>query len=195
MNSRLSLIRANIEKLIVLSDSEFDTFSKYLVLRNIPKKHKFLSAGEVCNYTGFITSGCLITYTIDENGAEHVIQFAVEDYWIGDLYSFITGSESAYNIEATEDTTVLIIHKNDLEKVYEQIPKFERFFRILVQRSYVALQHRITLNQRGTAQDKYENLLQKIKGIELRSTQKHIASYIGITPESLSRLKRKLHNK
>jgi CRP-like cAMP-binding protein len=195
MNHSLNLIRKNIEKQIIINDAEFKIFSNFLLEKKIPKKGFLLKEGEVNNYTGFVTKGCLRTYTRDQEGNENVTRFAIEDYWVGDLYSYLTGDVSSYNIEASIDSTVLLIHKNDMEKVYEQVPKFERFFRIIIQRGYIALEKRFSVDLSNNALQKYENLLQKFNDIELRVSQKHIASYLGITPESLSRIKKKSYHK
>jgi CRP-like cAMP-binding protein len=195
MPNKFKLIRKNIEKQIIINDDEFKFFSDFLIEKKIRKKDFFLREGEVCNYTGFINHGCLRTFTRNHEGNENVTRFAIEDYWVGDLYSYLTGDISPYNIEATMDSTVLMIHKNDMEKVYEQVPKFERFFRIIVQRGYIALERRFSVDLSSSALQKYENLLQKFNDIELRVSQKHIASYLGITPESLSRIKKKTYNK
>ena len=195
MLNQFALIRKNIEKQIVINDEEFKVFSDYLIEKKISKRDFFLKEGEVCNYTGFVNAGCFRTFTRDKDGNENVTRFAIEDYWIGDLYSYLTGDVSPYNIEATMDSTVLMIHKNDMEKVYEKVPKFERFFRIIVQRGYIALEKRFSIDLSSSALQKYENLLQKFNDIELRVSQKHIASYLGITAESLSRIKRKTYQK
>ena len=195
MQNNFALIRKNIEKQIVINDDEFRFFSGFLLEKKISKRDLFLKEGEVCNYTGFVNTGCFRTFTRDDEGNENVTRFAIEDYWIGDLYSYLTGDVSPYNIEASLDSTVLMIHKNDMEKVYEQVPKFERFFRIIVQRCYIALEKRFSIDLNSSALQKYENLLQKFNDIELRVSQKHIASYLGITPESLSRIKKKAYKK
>jgi len=195
MQHNFALIRKNIEKQIVISDDEFRFFSDFLTEKKILKKEFLLKEGEVCNYTGFVTEGCLRTFTRNHEGNENVTRFAIEDYWVGDLYSYLTSDVSPYNIEATIDSKVLLIHKNDMEKVYEQVPKFERFFRIIVQRGYIALEKRFSIDLSSSALQKYENLLQKFNDIELRVSQKHIASYLGITPESLSRIKKKTYKK
>jgi CRP-like cAMP-binding protein len=195
MQNKFELIRKNIEKQIVINDDEFNFFSSFLLEKKISKRDLFLKEGEVCNYTGFVNAGCFRTFTRANDGNENVTRFAIEDYWIGDLYSYLTGDVSPYNIEATLDSTVLMIHKNDMEKVYEKVPKFERFFRIIVQRGYIALEKRFSIDLNSSALQKYENLLQKFNDIELRVSQKHIASYLGITPESLSRIKKKAYNK
>jgi CRP-like cAMP-binding protein len=195
MYNQLILIRKNIEKQIVINNHEFKVFSDFLVEKKISKKDYFLKEGEISSYTGFINEGCFRTFTRDVDGNENVSRFAIEDYWIGDLYSYLTDTASIYSIEATTNSSVLMIHKNDMEKVYEKVPKFERFFRILVQRGYVALERRFNIDLTASAQQKYQNLLHKFNDIELRVSQKHIASYLGITPESLSRIKRKTYKK
>ena len=195
MQNKFELIKKNIEKQIVINNDEFKFFSAFLIEKKILKKEFLLKEGEVCNYSGFVTEGCLRTFIRNHDGNENVTRFAIEDYWVGDLYSYLTGDISPYNIEATIDSTVLLIHKNDMEKVYEQVPKFERFFRIMVQRGYIALEKRFSIDLNSSALQKYENLLQKFNDIELRVSQKHIASYLGITPESLSRIKRKTYKK
>ena len=191
MEEKFQLIRSNIEKHISLTNTEFDLFANYLQEKEIKKKQEIVSTGEVCNYTAFVNKGCVRSFSMDKDGMEQVLQFAMEDYWVGDLYSYLTDKPALYTSEATENCSLLLIYRNDMEKVYEQVPKFERFFRILVQRSYVSLQQRITFNQSSSAEEKYHSLLQKFPTIELRVAQKHIASYLGITPESLSRIKRK----
>lgn len=191
MQHKFELIKKNIEKQIVINNDEFKFFSDFLIEKKISKRDYFLREGEVSNYTGFVNSGCFRIYTRDSEGNENVIRFAVADYWIGDLYSYLTGDLSSCNIEATVDASILMIHKDDMERVYEKVPKFERFFRILLQRSYVALERRFSADLTGSAMQKYENLLQKFSDIEMCVSQKHIASYLGITPESFSRLKKK----
>ncbi len=195
MRSSLLHIKNNIKKYIELNDREFDFFAHLLQEKELVKKEMLLYEGEVCNYTSFVHLGCLRTFTHDKDGVEHILQFMPEDYWAGDLYSFLTGNPTNYNIEALETTAILQIHRNDMELVYHEIPKFERFFRILIQHSYVELQQRLLHSHSLSASEKHEKLIQKHKNIEQRVSQKHIASYLGITPESLSRLKRKGHQK
>jgi len=195
MQNKFELIKKNIEKQIVINNDEFKFFSDFLIEKKILKKEFLLKEGEVCNYSGFVNEGCLRSFIRNHDGNENVTRFAIEDYWVGDLYSYLTGDVSPYNIEATIDSKVLLIHKNDMEKVYEQVPKFERFFRIIVQRGYIALEKRFSIDLSSSALQKYENLLQKFNDIELRVSQKHIASYLGITPESLSRIKKKTYKK
>lgn len=117
--------------------------------------------------------------------------FGIEDWWVGDLYSFLTQTPATYFIEALENTTVLQIAKADLEKLYERVPKFERFFRIILQNAFIAQQQRINQTLSLKAEEKYDHFLKKYPQLEQRLSQKHIASYLGITPEFLSMLRRK----
>lgn len=195
MDNQFDLIKKNLFRFIVLTDDEFKIFCNYCTIKHVKKKEFILRAGDVCDYTGFVNKGCFRVFTTDLDGTEHIMQFSIEDYWIGDMYSYLTDNASQYSIEACEDSEILLIGKYDMEKVYEALPKMERFFRILVQRSFVNLQNRITGWQMSTALDKYYEMIRKYPGIELRISQKHIASYLGITPESLSRIKNKLHQK
>jgi CRP-like cAMP-binding protein len=102
-----------------------------------------LQAGDVCRYESFVTQGCLRAYSVDEKGKEHIVQFAVEEWWIGDLNSFLTQTPAIYNIDALEDSELIQIEKNALEHIYTCLPQFERFFRIKIQKAFTALQNRL----------------------------------------------------
>jgi CRP-like cAMP-binding protein len=137
------IIRKNIAKHIQLQEEEFGYFTSLLKAKRLRKKQFLLEEGEVCHFECFVNSGCLRQYHLDDNGQEHIIQFAITDWWIGDQYSFLTGLPSHYFIDALEDSETLLMEKSSLEKLYSDVPKFERFFRIAFQNSYVALQRRI----------------------------------------------------
>lgn len=189
------LLKANISRHISLRDEEFIFFTSLLKHRKLKRKQFLLQAGDVCRYESFVSKGCLRTYSINEKGQEHVLQFAIEDWWTGDLHSFLTASESVYNIEALEDSELLQIDKDSLEKLYKEVPKFERFFRILIQNAYIALQRRISTSLSEKAGDRYINFIQKYPQLEQRLPQHQLASYLGITPESLSRIRKQLSRK
>jgi len=121
--------------------------------------------------------------------------FAVEDWWTGDLYSFLTQTPATFNIDALEDTEVLQISKPNLEKLYESVPKFERFFRFQFQNAFVAQQQRIMQSLSFTAEERYLHFINKYPQLEQRIPQKQVAAYLGITPEFLSMLRRKLAKK
>lgn len=189
------IIRKNIAKHIQLEEKEFAYFTSLLKEKRFRKKQFLLEEGEVCHYECFVNSGCLRQYHLDDNGQEHIIQFAITDWWIGDQYSFLTGLPSHYFIDALEDSEVLLMEKSALEKLYSELPKFERFFRIAFQNSYVALQRRILANISETAEERYLNFSKNYPEIEQKVPQHQIASYLGIKPESLSRLRKQLAGK
>ena len=182
----------NISQHIQLNDGEVDYFLSLLQPRNIKRKEYLLRPNEVCKYESFITKGCLRTYTIDNTGLEHIVMFAVEDWWTGDLYSFLTQTPGNFIIDALEDTELLQISKSDLEKLYEEVPKFERFFRIILQNAFVAQQQRINQNLSYTAAERYLHFIKRYPQLEQRLPQKQVAAYLGITPEFLSMIRRKL---
>jgi CRP-like cAMP-binding protein len=121
--------------------------------------------------------------------------FGIEDWWVSDLFSLLTNSPTTYYIDALEDTELLQISKSNLDKLYERVPKFERFFRIILQNAYVAQQQRINQNLSFTAEQRYINFSEKYPAFERRISQKQISAYLGITPVFLSMLRKKLSKK
>ncbi len=190
-----SLIQNNIAKHIQLNDEEFSYFTSSLKRKHLRKKQFLLEEGEVCNHECFVNSGCLRQYYLDEKGQEHIIQFAVTDWWIGDQYSFLTGEPSRYFIDALLESEVLLIEKSKLEELYNKIPKFERFFRIAFQNAYVAMQQRILSQLSDPAEKNYLDFIRRYPTIEQSVPQHQVASYLGITPESLSRIRKQLAGK
>lgn len=191
MTDSHAAILANVSKLIELLPDEEAYFISLLQLKTIKRKDFLLQVGDVCHYETFVCKGCLRSYYIDDEGAEYNTLFAVEGWWTGDLYSLITNNPSRYFIEALEDTEVLQISKSNLDLLYQNVPKFERFFRLLLQNAYVAQEQRIVQNLSSTAEERYASFLKRYPQLGQRITQKHIASYLGITPEFLSMLRRK----
>jgi len=185
------LILKNISRHITLDKTEEDFFISLLQQKTIKKKGFLLRPGEICRHEFFVTKGCLRSYTIDDNGFEHIGMFALEDWWTGDMHSFITQTPATYFIEALEDSEVVQISKQDLEILYERVPKFERFFRILFQNSLVTQIQRVNLGISNTAEDRYLHFIQKYPILEQRISQKQVAAYLGITPEFLSVLANK----
>lgn len=189
------LIRKNITRHVQLSEEEFAYFTSLLKQKRLRKKQFLLEEGEPCTHECFVNSGCLRMYKLNEKGQEHLIQFAVADWWIGDQYSFLTGDPSGFFIDALEASDVLLIEKQKLEQLYEQVPRFERFFRIAFQNSYVALQRRILAGLSQTAEEKYLDFIKRYPDLEQKIPQYQVASYLGITPESLSRIRKQLAGK
>lgn len=155
------------------------------------KRQYILQEGDICNQCNFIVRGCLRMYTLDADGNTHIIQFASENWWIMDIGSFHGRTASELNIDALEDTVVLQISHDHLLSLYQQAPKFDRIFRVLIEGSYVALQKRLLQNISSTAEEKYIAFLQSYSHLAHRLPQTQIASFLGMTPEFLSRLRSK----
>jgi CRP-like cAMP-binding protein len=186
------LILQNVSKHIHLDNAETDFFISLLQHKILKRKDYLLKEGEHCKTENFILKGCLRTYTIDDKGFEHILMFGIEDWWVGDLYSFLTKTPATYYIDALEDTEILQILKENLDKLYERVPKFERFFRLIIQNAFIALQRRINQNLSFTAEEKYLDFIKRYPELEQRISQKQVSAYLGITPVFLSMLRRKL---
>jgi CRP-like cAMP-binding protein len=184
-------ILKNISRHVDLDRREIDYFLSLLRSREIARKEFLLRAGEVCRYETFVLKGCLRTYSIDDNGQEHILGFAIENWWVGDLFSFLTQSPARYFIDALENSAVIQIDKHDLDKLYTEVPKFERFFRILFQNAFISWQDRTNQNLAESAEQRYLHFIDKYPDLEARIPQKHVAAYLGITPVFLSMLRRR----
>lgn len=185
-------IIANVSRHVSLNSEEAEFFLSLLQLKTIKRKSCLLQEGDICRFESFVTKGCLKMYSVDKNGIEHVVMFAIEDWWVGDLYSFLSEAPTTFYIEALEETDVLQISKPDLEKLYEKVPKFERFFRIMFQNAFIAQQQRINMNLSANAEERYITFLKKFPHLEQRLPQKQIAAYLGMTPEMVSIIRRKM---
>lgn len=183
------LLYKKITETISLTDEEFDYCKTLFLPKKLRKRQYLLQEGDVCKYTTFVTNGLLRSYTIDNKGTEHILQFAFEGWWMGDLYSFLTNEPSIFNIEAIEDCELLLITKQSWELLLEKIPAFERYFRILIQNNLIATQQRLMGNLSETAEGKYVKLMKNFPGCLMRIPQHMIASYLGITRETLSRIR------
>ncbi len=186
------LILSNFSKHISLTPEEKEFFTSLLNAKSLAAGEFLLREGEVCKYESFITNGCLKTYYVDENGLDHIVDFLVEEWWADDLYSFFTGTASTSNIEAIENSELLQISKSNLELLYQKIPKFERFFRILFQNAYISQKTQINLMLSASAEERYVLFVKQKPYAEQRFSQKDIASYLGITPQFLSTMKKKM---
>ena len=184
-----NLILQNIAKHINLTQQEQEIFTGYLQAKTIKRKQFLLTDGDISKHSIFVTAGCLRGYTVDKSGIEHVLSFAPPDWWIADMYSLISQKPGTLNIEALEDTEVLLLSKANQEKLYIEIPKFEHFFRILIENSLVASQQRLIDGLSLTAEERYNNFCKRYPTLIDNLPKKLIASYIGVTPEFFSRMR------
>ena len=186
------LLISSISRHISLTTEEVEFFTSLLKSKFLANGEFLLREGDICKYESVVIKGCLKTYYLDENGFEHIIDFSIEEWWADDLYSLLTQTASKSNIKAIEDTEILQIGKTDLELLYQKIPKFERFFRILFQNAYITQREQINQALSASAEERYLLFLKKKPYAEKRFAQKDIASYLGVTPQFLSTLKKKL---
>ncbi len=185
-----NLILKNISKHIDLDKEETNYFTSLITYKEISKKTIILKEGEVCKIMNYVHSGALRAYCIDKNGKEATIMFAINDWWLTDMFCFLNEKPAMMYIEAIENSCVFQLSKDHLEKLFANVPKFERFFRILMQNAYTREQLRIIENLTLSAENKYDNFLIKYPQIAKQVTQKQIASYLGITPEFLSSIRK-----
>ena len=181
-----------VNEKVTLTSEEEEICKAVLIPKKVRKKQYILQEGDVCKYSTFVEKGALRSYTIDEKGHEHIVQFAIEGWWISDMYSFITGEPSVYNIDVLEDAELLLLSNASQEELLLKVPKFERYQRLLVQGAYIALQRRLVLSLSQSAEEKYTKLTNTYPDIIQRVPQHMIASYLGVTPETLSRIRKQI---
>src|SRR6266404_9627735 len=176
-----------INQRIQLTTEEESTLLSRIRVRKYLKGQFVVQNGNVCKHENFVLSGCLKTFYIDNEGQEHVVMFAIENWWTSDLGSFITQMPADLNVQCLENSELVQIHYNDLQQLYIDIPGLERFFRIIIQNAFVAAQKRIINNFSLLATDRYIQFREQYPKIEQRVPQYMIASYLGITKEFLSK--------
>jgi CRP-like cAMP-binding protein len=185
-------ILAHIARHVSLTAAEQELFISLLGIKRLLRKQFLLQAGDVCRHESYVLEGCLRSFYVDDKGDEHSLHFALEDWWITDLESFLHQTAARVNIEALTPVTVLQLDKASLERLYAEVPAFERFFRILHQNAYLAQNRRILNNISMTGEARYIDLLERYPQLVQRVPQKYIASYLGITPVFLSQIRARL---
>lgn len=190
-----SEILANVGKHIVLNKKESDYFISLLSYQSLSRKEFVIKEGNLCTSICYVQNGALRAYYKDTGGNDHIIMLAINDWWITDMYSFISQQPAMLSIDALSDSNIIHLRKKDLDKLYLQVPKFECFFRIIMQHAYIREQLRVIQNLSLPAEERYSNFILKYPQFMQRIPLKYIASYLGITPEFLSvlRKKRKRH--
>ena len=188
----MTSILQNISKHVTLTSEEEKLFLSKTETKNVKAKTILLSSGEIAKLTYFVNSGILRSFNINDNMIEDVLHFACEGWWIGDMYSYISEKPGNLFIEVLEDAEIVSISKENHQLLYHEIPKLERFFRILAENSLVSHQERLMENLSLTAEERFEKFCAKYPTLIQKVSQKQIASYIGVTPEFLSKLKKRL---
>lgn len=187
------LINKQVSMETDFTNNELLLFNELLTFKKIPKKTLMLKEGETCTFEAFINKGCIRKYYINENGNEVTIQFGIESWWISDMASFYEQLPSKVFIETLEESEVLLLNNETKAKLLYKVPKFERVFRLLVQRNLCSTQNRLIESYTKSAKDKYLDFLIKYPTIPNRVPQHYIASYLGISAEFLSKIRTKLN--
>ncbi|MBL7932827.1 MAG: Crp/Fnr family transcriptional regulator [Bacteroidia bacterium] len=190
-----SLLFESIKKHVAISDEQLKAFVSLATERKYKKGQFLLTEGSTIRKTHFIKKGALIAYYVDLQGMEHVVQFGIEGWWISDIQSYVKGDVAKLNVQALEDSSIYEFSNEVMEKAYDEIPPITRYFLKITQNAFATFQARVLADLSESAEKRYKLFREKYPKIELRFPQKMIASYIGVTPESLSRLKKGLINK
>ncbi|POY38359.1 Crp/Fnr family transcriptional regulator [Solitalea longa] len=181
----------HIGRFVDLDMSEKELLLGRLSFKKVKKKEYPLSEGQICNYNYFVVKGCLRVYLITNSGLEQITQFGIENWWITDFDSFENQTSSAFFIQAVEESEVIAIDKNALENLYNEVPKVERYFRIILQKNFVAAQRRILWIHTISSEQRYRNFVEQFPAFVQRVPQYMLASYLGITLEFLSKIRAK----
>ncbi len=180
---------------VPFSEEELAVVKNYLMPKKLRKKQYLLQEGDVCKIIAFVEKGALRSYSIDEKGVERIIQFALEEWTISDLFSFLTAEPATYNIDALEDSELVLINKDAHEELLKILPKYETWIRIQITGAYIAMQRRLTSIISLSLEERYASFTSLYPDIVQRVPQHMIASYMGLTPETLSRVRRKMTRK
>ncbi len=179
----------HFESYLPFEEQEKQLLEGRIIEQRIKRRQFILQAGFPCKHYTFVVEGCFKMYGVDKKGTAHNIQFAAESDWIADIGSFHSGKPSKLFIEAIEPSHILQIEKKDLYFLYTSLPKLDRIFKVIIENKFVELQNHVLQNISSTAQERYETFLQQYPQLALRLPNTQIASYLGITPEFLSRIR------
>jgi CRP-like cAMP-binding protein len=177
------------------TNEELEVVKTYLTPKKLRKKQFLLQEGDVCKYIAFVEKGVLRSYAIGQKGSEHIIQFAPEGWTISDLNSFLTGEPAIYNIDALEESELVLISKSAHEELLQKLPRYETYMRLQLTGAYLAMQKRLISMISLSIEERYTKLISIYPDIVQRVPQHMIASYMGLTPETLSRVRRKMMGK
>ena len=184
------ILQQNIKKHLNLSTADLELICSYFKPVSLKKKEFLLTQGSICRFEGFVTEGCFRVFTLDKKGNENTLYFAAKDWWLMDIDSFMNQTASDLNIQALEDSRVLLINRQDKIELYESLPVVEKLFRIMFQKGLVSWQRRLVRNHCFTAKERYFHFIQTYPDISSKLTDKQIAGYLGISHEFLSKIKK-----
>ncbi|MHA4844749.1 Crp/Fnr family transcriptional regulator [Flavitalea antarctica] len=191
----LDRFRKYLEDKINLTDQDFALIQSVATVKKLRKHQYLLQEGNVWKFNAFVGKGFLRTYFVDDKGTEHIMNFSPENYWTGDRESLASGAPSKYNIDAIEDSEVLLIRKDDFDSVCKAVQPFNDLMNGLLQKSFIVSQERIHVNITYSAEEKYKDFIKKYPSIANRVPLQMIASYLGLTPETITRIRRKASRK
>ena len=185
------ILKKHLEKFIQISEEEFLEISTFFKMKTVSKKENLLLEGSICRQHFFVLEGCLRKFFINDKGVENTTEFAIENWWITDNIAYEHGLPTSFYIQAVEKSKILIIERENQEKLLEQFPKMERYFRFIYQRAYAASQMRIKYLYDFTKEEFYEQLCKKQPEFVQRIPQYLIASFLGFSPEYLCEIRKK----
>ena len=183
---------SHIQEKVDITKEETELLKTFFVHKTLLKKQFLFEVGDICKYLTFVSKGTLKSYILDEKGNERINLFAFEGWWISDFNSFLNQEKAFLNIDAIEDSELLLISRNNYEELTLKIPAMDRYFRILYQNSLVTKDYRLVISNNFTAEEKYLQLLESHPKITQKLSHALIASYLGLSPETVSRIRKKI---
>jgi CRP/FNR family transcriptional regulator len=182
---------SHLRKHISINDEEIPVLLNYIHLVSVKKKAYLLEEGQACKSNYFVAEGCLRMFYINDKGTEQIIHFALENWWIADYMSLINQAPSQFYIQAIENSVIIAVNHHKEEELFKQLPQLERYFRIMMQRVYAAAQMRVKFFHDYTKEENYRQFIALFPKFAQRIPQYMLASYLGLTPEYLSELRKK----
>lgn len=188
-NSAFEFFKTYINSKVTISDSDFEKIREVGKIKKLRKKQYLLQEGDLWQHYAFVCSGCLRTYTVDEKSAEHIIKFSIENWWAGDREALLNATPSKYNIDALEESILILIKREDMDNLFIAIPEFLSMINNLINRTYIAAQNRVNDAMTFSTEERYNQFIQKFPDIFNRVPLHMIASYLGVSAERLSRIR------